>query len=67
MDRDALASALSAAVDEAAFDLERAEIAGDGKTGQSSSHRMPATQFREAYLRERDRPAKLSARVSVPQ
>ena len=66
MGTDALTNALSAAVDEATFDLERTAIAGGGESEEPSRHCVSTAQLREIYLRERDRPVKLYARANVP-
>ncbi|MDE0390384.1 MAG: HEPN domain-containing protein [Rhodospirillales bacterium] len=67
METETLTSALSAAVDQAAFDLECTAIEGDGTSGQPSRQRVSSAGFREAYLRDRDRSVKLYARASVPE
>ena len=66
METETLTSALSAAVDEAAFDLECTAIASDGGFRQLSRQSVSTSQLQEVYLRERDRPVKLYARANVP-
>ena len=66
METDTLTSALSAAVDEAAFDLECTAIASGGESEEPSRQRVSIAEFHEIYLRERDRPVKLYARASAP-
>lgn len=65
MEADSLTNALSPALDEAAFDLERTAITSDEESGQSSGQRVSAEQFRETYLHEKDRSMKLYARANV--
>ena len=66
MEVDTLTNALSAALDEAAFDLERTSTTSDGESGQTSRQRVSAERFRETYLHENDRSVKLYARANVP-
>ena len=66
METDKLTSALTAAVDEAAFDLECSAMASDGEFERPSRQRVSTAEFHEVYLRERDRPVKLYARANVP-
>ena len=64
METDILTSALSAAVGEAAIDLECAATASGGE--EPSRQCVSPAQFREIYLRERDRPVNLYAKANVP-
>ena len=66
METETLTSALSAAVDEAVFDLECTAIASDGESRQPSRQRVSPAQLHEVYLREKDRPVKLYARANIP-
>lgn len=66
METEMLTGALSAAVDEAAFDPECTAIASDGSSRQPSRQRASAAQLQEVYLREKDRLVELYARTNVP-
>ena len=66
METEMLTGALSAAVDEASFDLECTAIASDGRPRQPSRQRASAAQLQEVYLREKDRLVELYARANVP-
>ena len=66
METETLTSALSEAIDQAAFDLECTPIEGDGTSGQPSRQRMSSAEFREVYLRDRDRSVKLYAKAIIP-
>ena len=66
METVSLTNALSAAVDEAAFDLELAAIASDGRSRQPARERVSTAQLQEVYLREKDRLVELYARAVLP-
>ncbi len=63
---ETLRNALSTVVGEAAFDLECAEIAYDGRAGRPSSQSVSAADLRTIYHREKDRSVKLYANARAP-
>lgn len=65
MELKTLTSALSAAVDEAVFDLECVEIADDGRSRQRSRQRVSSAELHEIYLREKDRRVDLYPKAAI--
>ena len=61
-----LIDALRGAVNQATFDVECAEIEFFGNFGKPHCQSISSTEFRKFYLREKDRPVRLSAKVHVP-